>query len=139
MWRQNVPKKEVLRFREGYQPKAPVAQGVKAGGLLFFSAIRGTDMETSVVPADLEVQVRNLFTQLEHKLRECGADFSSVVRVAVYMKDLNDRQVFNRYWQQAFGDEPPARFAVQVGDMGPPGDESRILLDVIALAPDAAQ
>jgi 2-iminobutanoate/2-iminopropanoate deaminase len=132
-----MARKEVLRFTEGHQPKAPVAQGVKAGGFLFFGAIRGTDMETLTVPADLEEQVRNLFLNLEYKLEQCGATFADVVRVAVYMKDLNDRVVFNRHWQQAFGDEPPARFAVQVLDMGPPGDASRILLEVTALAPDA--
>jgi 2-iminobutanoate/2-iminopropanoate deaminase len=131
-------KKEILRFKEGHQPKAPVAQGVKAGGFLFFGALRGTDMETLEVPADLEEQVSNIFKNLEYKLSQCGADFSHVVRVAVYMKDLNDRTVFNRHWAKAFGDEPPARFAVQVLDMGPPGDHSRILLEVTALAPDAS-
>jgi 2-iminobutanoate/2-iminopropanoate deaminase len=134
-----MARKEVLRFKEGHQPKAPVAQGVKAGGFLFFGAIRGTDMETSTVPADLEQQVRNLFLNLEYKLGQCGAKLEDVVRVAVYMKDLNDRVVFNRHWQKAFGDEPPARFAVQVLDMGPPGDASRILLEVTALAPDASR
>jgi 2-iminobutanoate/2-iminopropanoate deaminase len=129
--------KEVLRIAKGYQFHGPIAQGVKAGGFLFFSAIRGSDYETGKVPADLEEQVRNLFFNLEFNLKAVGATLADVAKVAVYMKDLTDREVFNRYWKDAFGDEPPARFAVQVLDMGGPGDESRILLDVTALAPSA--
>jgi 2-iminobutanoate/2-iminopropanoate deaminase len=110
---------------------------VRAGGFLFFSAIRGQDPETRKVPADPEAQARNIFRNLEAVLKEAGATLADVVRVAVYMKDLGDRDVFNRYWKEAFGDEPPARFAVQVVDMGGPGDDSRILVEVMALAPGA--
>jgi 2-iminobutanoate/2-iminopropanoate deaminase len=127
--------KEILRVPGDYQYRSPLAQGVKAGGFLFFSALRGSDPQTQVVPADTEEQVRNLFRNLEFRLQAAGATLAHVVRVGVYMKDLRDREVFNRYWKEAFGDEPPARFAVQVLDMGGPGDESRILLDVMALAP----
>jgi 2-iminobutanoate/2-iminopropanoate deaminase len=129
-------RKEVLRFSEGYQFHSPVAQGVKANGFLFFGAIRGTDPETNKVPEDVDAQCRNIFRNLEGRLRACGAELADVVRIAVYMKDLGDREIFNRYWKEAFGDEPPARFAVQVLDMGGPGDASRILIETTALAPE---
>ena len=60
-----------------------------------------------------------------------------VVKVGVYMKDMGDRDAFNKVWKETFGDEPPARFAVQVVDMGVIGDKTKFLLDVTALAPEA--
>jgi hypothetical protein len=49
---------------------------------------------------------------------------------------MADRDAFNKVWKETFGDQPPARFAVQVVDMGVIGDKTKFLLDVTALAPE---
>jgi enamine deaminase RidA (YjgF/YER057c/UK114 family) len=56
--------------------------------------------------------------------------------MGVFMADLeHDRAAFNAVWQEHFGDQPPARFAIQVSGMGMPNDGTRFLADVIALDP----
>ncbi|HLY67409.1 MAG TPA: RidA family protein [Chloroflexota bacterium] len=110
---------------------------MKAGGFIFLSAVRGVDPETGKPPEETEKQARLLFENMEHALHAAGATLQDVVKIAVYMMDLQgDRPVFNRVWQEHFGDEPPARFAVQVLDMGTAGDNSKFLADVTAVAPD---
>ena len=36
---------------------------------------------------------------------------------------------------QTLGDEPPARFAVEVANLGNPGDGSKFLADIVAYSP----
>lgn len=122
---------------QGQRHTSPIPQGVIGGGFAFLSAIRGVDIETQKVPEDAEQQVRNAFAVLSETLKSFNATLSDVVRIGVYMKDLQgDRPVFNRVWKETFQDDPPARFAVQVQDMGGPGDHSKFLLDVIAKVPE---
>jgi 2-iminobutanoate/2-iminopropanoate deaminase len=122
---------------QGQRHTSPIPQGVIGGGFAFLSAIRGVDIETQKVPEDAEQQVRNAFAVLTETLKSFNASLSDVVRIGVYMKDLQgDRPVFNKVWKETFQDDPPARFAVQVLDMGGPGDHSKFLLDVIAKVPE---
>lgn len=127
-----MPKSRV-RSSSAFQHRSPIAQAVSAGGFVFFSALRGSDPVSGEVPQDPREQAERLFENLKGLLHEAGGQLADVVRVAVYMKDLQgDRPAFNDVWREQFGDDPPARFAVQVMDIGGAGDASRYLADVIA-------
>lgn len=129
-------KKEILYVQEGHQHTSPIPQGVKAGGLIFLSAVRGVDPTTQKAVEDTEQQARMAFENVKRALAVAGAGLDDVVKIAVYMVNLQrDRPTFNQVWKDYFGDQPPARFAVQVADMGAPGDHSKFLLDVTAVAP----
>jgi 2-iminobutanoate/2-iminopropanoate deaminase len=129
-------RKTLIPGPEGKTIRGGNSYGVKAGGFLFLSAVRGTLPNDGGVPADLEEQAFQLFRNVEATLKQNGATMADVVKVAAYMIDLeHDRPVFNKAWKEFFGDQPPARFAVQVAMIGNPGDGSRFLLDVTALAP----
>jgi enamine deaminase RidA (YjgF/YER057c/UK114 family) len=129
-------RKELIVGADGKTLRGGNSHGVKAGGFLFLSAVRGTGGDGRKVPEDTEQQARQLFENVKSTLALAGATMEDVVKIAVYMKDLQgDRPIFNQVWKDYFGDEPPARFAVQVGDLGNTGDGSKFLADVIALAP----
>jgi 2-iminobutanoate/2-iminopropanoate deaminase len=129
-------RKKVIFLDAGHRHTSPIPEGVVANGFIFLSAVRGVDPETGSPPEDTERQARLLFENMKHALAAAGATLDDVVKIAVYMMDLQrDRPIFNRVWQEQLGDEPPARFAVQVMDMGVAGDHSKFLADVTALAP----
>lgn len=129
-------RKTLMPGPDGKTLRGGNSYGVKAGGFFFLSAVRGTLPDDRGVPDDLEEQARQLFRNIEGTLKASGATMDDVVKVAVYMLDLeHDRPVFNKAWKDFFGDRPPARFAVQVAGLGNPGDGSRFLCDVTALAP----
>ena len=108
-----------------------------ANGFVFLTAVRGVDPTTQQVEADdPEEQARAAFAVMRNTLATVGSTVDDVVKVGVYMKDMRDRDAFNKVWKETFGDEPPARFAVQVVDMGVVGDKTKFLLDVTALAPE---
>jgi 2-iminobutanoate/2-iminopropanoate deaminase len=128
--------KEVFFVQDAQRHTSPIPEGVKAGPFIYLSAIRGIDPATQRVESDdPEVQSRQIFKVVERTLAAAGATLQDVVKVAVFMKNLDDRTAFNKVWAEVWPTDPPARFAVQVYDMGGPGDKSKILVDVTALAP----
>jgi 2-iminobutanoate/2-iminopropanoate deaminase len=122
-------------------PDAPdrmegMVPGVKAGGFLFLSAIRGRDPATSKMMDDPLLQARQALRNLEAVLAGSGATLAHVVKVTLYLHDLEKRKQFHQAWMEFFPTNPPARIAVGVADANAaPGGKAHYALDVIALAP----
>jgi 2-iminobutanoate/2-iminopropanoate deaminase len=111
--------------------------GVKAGGFLFLSAIRGRDPRSNKMPDDPLEQARQALRNLEAVLAGSGATLKHVVKVTLYLHDLERRHEFHRAWMEFFPHDPPARIAVGVANANAaPGGNAHYALDVIALAPD---
>jgi 2-iminobutanoate/2-iminopropanoate deaminase len=110
--------------------------GVRAGGFLFLSAIRGRDPETGTMVEDPLEQARRALKNLEAVLAGSGATLAHVVKVTLYLHDLKRRKEFHQAWMEFFAKDPPARIAVGVADANAsPGGKAHYALDVIALAP----
>src|SRR5262245_15909340 len=122
-------------------PNAPermegMVPGVKANGFLFLSAIRGRDPNTNTMPEDPLQQARQALRNLEAVLAGSGATLRHVVKVTLYLHDLERRKEFHRAWMEFFPTDPPARIAIGVADANAaPGGKAHYALDVIALAP----
>lgn len=110
--------------------------GVKAGGFLFLSAIRGRAKDGSMSDDPL-MQARQAFQNLEAVLGASNASLSDVVKVTLYLSDLEMRKPFHTIWMEVYPENPPARIAVCVADANAaPGGKAHFALDVIALAPE---
>jgi 2-iminobutanoate/2-iminopropanoate deaminase len=111
----------------------PVPQAVESGGWIYVSALFGADPETGRIPDDARAEAERLFTNLEAILAAAGAGLTDVVKVGIFMKQLqHDRPVFNEVWTDRFGEHRPARCAVQAGDFGRPRETVRYMIDVVA-------
>ncbi len=109
--------------------------GVRAGGFLFLSAIRGRHPETNTLSDDTGTQARQAFENLKVILEGAGVSLRHVVHVMLYLSDLKYRKDFHEVWMEYFPADPPARTAVEVADASPtPGGNAHFVLDVIALA-----
>ena len=122
-------------------PDAPgrmegMVPGVRAGGFLFLSAIRGRDPKTDRIVEDPLEQARQALRNLEAVLRASGATLRHVVKVTLYLHDLERRKEFHQAWMEFFPVDPPARIAVGVADANAaPGGKAHYALEVVALAP----
>jgi len=115
---------------------AGMVPGVRAGGFLFLSAIRGRDPATNRMPDDPYEQACQALRNVEAVLAASGATLQHVVKVTLYLHDLDKRKGFHQAWMEFFPKDPPARIAVGVADAnGAPGGNAHYALDVIALAP----
>jgi 2-iminobutanoate/2-iminopropanoate deaminase len=109
--------------------------GVRAGGFLFFSAIRGRNPVTNKSGGTTEEQARQALENLKVLCEGAGVTLQHVVKVTLYLSDLRYRADFHKVWMEYFPKDPPARIAVQVADASAsPGGNSHFALDVIALA-----
>jgi 2-iminobutanoate/2-iminopropanoate deaminase len=114
-----------------------MVQGIRAGGFLFLSAIRGRNPHGEVAfDEDPVAQAQQAFRNLESVLAASGATLRNVVKVTLYLHDLQMRVPFHQVWLEKFPTAPPARIAVCVKDANAvPGGKAHFALDVIAIAP----
>jgi 2-iminobutanoate/2-iminopropanoate deaminase len=111
----------------------PVPQAVESGGWIFVSALFGTDPQTGRRPADASDEADQIFANLAAILAAAGASLSDVVRVGIFMRNLQrDRPAFNQAWVRHFGDHRPARSAVEVTDFGRAGESVRYMVEAQA-------
>ena len=111
----------------------PYSQAIRAGNLLFCSGQIALDPATGelVAPGDVAAQTRRVLENLGAVLEAGGASWGSVVKVTIYLADLNDFATVNAIYGERFGKEPPARATVEVSRL--PRD-ARVEIDAIALA-----
>ncbi len=113
--------------------QGPVPQAVSVYGWVFVSALFGTSPATGALPASARDEAGQLLTNLAAILAAAGLGLTDVVRVGIFMRDLQrDRPVFNDVWAAYFGDHRPARSAVEVTDFGRPGLGARFMIEAVA-------
>ncbi len=110
----------------------PYAQAVKVGGLVFCSGQLGLDPATGQFAAtDTAGQARQVLCNLAAVLAAAGSSLGQVVKVTVFLTDLNDFAALNAEYAAAFGDHKPARSTVEVKRL--PKD-ARVEIECIAVA-----
>ena len=104
--------------------KAPAAigtysQAIESNGILFTSGQVGIDPETSeMVEGGVEDQAIRVLKNIYAILSESGLDKTSIIKLNVFLKDLDDFSIVNDTFKEFFGDnEFPARTTVEVSEL----------------------
>jgi reactive intermediate/imine deaminase len=92
---------------------APLSKAVRAGGFLFLSGVLPMDAQANIIAGDIGAQTRAVLERIAGTLTELGASMRDVVRVTVWLSDLDDFGAFNGEYQKHFPDGLPARSTVQ--------------------------
>ncbi len=66
-------------------------------------------------------------------LAAAGAGFADVVKVTVFLADVDDRQAVNTVRQEVFGEHRPASTLVEISRLAIPG--ALIEVEAVALVP----
>ena len=93
---------------------APYTPGIVTGNLVFVSGQVPMDPATrQIKEGDFEAHVRQCIANVERVLIEAGTDLNHVVKVTVFLSDMDNfarlNAVYNEYW----GDVKPARTCIQ--------------------------
>jgi 2-iminobutanoate/2-iminopropanoate deaminase len=103
----------------------PLFSGHTIYGNLVFIAGKGYHQE-----GDITVHTDHVLKSLEEELIKAGSSMDKVLKVNVYLHDLNDYKAMNEVYKGRFGANPPVRTTVAVFG-GVPGD-SLVEIDCIA-------
>jgi 2-iminobutanoate/2-iminopropanoate deaminase len=98
-------------------PKAigPYSQAIKTGNMIFCSGQIGLNPATNALTGDdITAQTNQALKNLTAVLKEAGSDISNVVKVTIYLKDMNDYARVNDIYKDYFTATKPARATVQV-------------------------
>ncbi len=96
----------------------PYSHAVRVDGLLFCSGQIPLDPATGeIVGATAADQARRCLQNLQAVCAAAGAELSRAARMTVYMTDLSAFAEVNEVYASFFGEDPPARVAVEVAGL----------------------
>jgi len=108
----------------------PYSQGILAGPLLFTAGQLGLDPSTGkFVSGDVSEQARQALTNASAVVEAGGMTLADVVKVTIFLADMNDFAAVNEVYKGFFHTDPPARSAVEVARLPVDG---RIEIEMIA-------
>ena len=113
-------------------PKAigPYSQAVISNGFVYTAGQIPMNPKTGKVEAsDLKGQVRQVLDNLSAVLEAANSSLKEIIKLTVFMVDLNDFAILNNVFKEYFPEDPPARSAVQVSRL--PKD---VLVEIEAIA-----
>jgi len=108
----------------------PYSHGVEAGEMIYLSGQTPLDPKTGkLVEGDVAAQAEQCFRNLFAVLQSAGLTPDQVVKVNVFLTDMNDFAAMNAVYARQFGQPYPARTTIGVASL-PLG--ARIEIEMIA-------
>ena len=93
----------------------PYSQAVQAGGMVFVSGQLPIDPATGAFAGDdVKSQTRQSLPNIKNILASEGIGMDQVIRVGVFLKDMNTFGDMNEVYGEFFEGDYPARAAVEV-------------------------
>ena len=113
------------------EPISHYTDAVEANGLLFVSGCIPVDGDGRLVGGDdVVAQARQVFANIGAVLGAAGVGFADVVKVTVYLLEIDDRARINAVRQEVFGAARPASTLVEVSRLALPG--ARLEIEAVA-------
>ncbi len=92
----------------------PYSQAVVMGNMVFTSGQIPVNPQTGKIPADIESQVHQVFTNIKGLLEDAGTSMSKVVKTTVFIKNMEHFAKINAIYETYFTAPYPARSCVEV-------------------------
>jgi 2-iminobutanoate/2-iminopropanoate deaminase len=116
------------------EPISHFTDAVVAGGFLHVSGIVAVDGEGRLVGGeDVVAQTRQVFENMRAVLEAAGCGFEDVVKVTVFLTDVDDRARINPVRMEVFGDARPASTLVEVPRLAVEG--AKVEIECVAVVP----
>jgi len=112
---------------------APISTGVKAGDYIFLSGQIGSVDERGNELKGIEAQTRQALENMKGILKEVGASLSDVVKVTIFLVNVDDFAKMNGVYKSFFTEDFPARSTVVVAALARP--EMLVEIECIAYCP----
>jgi 2-iminobutanoate/2-iminopropanoate deaminase len=108
-------KKKVIQTEKAPKAIGPYSQAVQAGEMIFLSGQIPLDPATGeLVKGDIRDQTRQVLENTKAILESQGLGIENVVKVTLFLKDMEKFSQVNEIYASYFSSFPPARSTVEV-------------------------
>ena len=117
------------------EPLSHYTDAVRFHDTLYISGIVGIDENNKLAEGGAAGQTRQIFRNMQKIFDAVGGNvsFKDVLKVTVYMLDVNERSAINPVREEFFGDHRPASTLIGIRELALPG--LRVEIEAIAAIP----
>ena len=110
--------KEIISTENAPQAIGPYSQAVKAGNLMFISGQIPLDPNTGdLVSESIEDQAKQVLNNVKSICEAAGHSLDDIVKISIFLTDLNNFAVVNDVMKEYFSEPYPARATVEVSGL----------------------
>lgn len=108
-------KKTTFNTQKGPKAVGPYSTAVIHGDTIYLSGMLPIDPQSGkLIEGSIEEQAHQAFKNIKTVLEELGSSLANVLKVTVFLADMNDFKAVNEVYKEYFGPDFPARSAIQV-------------------------
>ncbi len=95
----------------------PYSQGIIFSNLVFTSGQIPINPKNSSIPQDIESQSKQVFENLKAVIEKSGSSMEKVIKVTIFLKNIDDFVIVNEIYASYFTKPYPARSCVEVAKL----------------------
>jgi len=107
----------------------PYSQAIKVGGMLYSSGQIALTPEGVMLENDIKLQTRQIFKNIRAILEDNGAYMENIIKINIFLTDMNDFGIVNVIMAEEFGEHKPVRSTIEVSALP---KNAMIEMDIIA-------
>jgi 2-iminobutanoate/2-iminopropanoate deaminase len=125
------PTNKLVRAKGLMEPISHYTDAVVAGKTIYVSGCGASDENGKLIGrGDVAAQTRKTLDNMKIALAAAGGTLDDVVKVTVYLADVNDRQKVNEVRKEYFKDNKPASTLIEISKFALDG----MLIEIEAIA-----
>ncbi len=106
----------------------------KVGDVVYVSGQVGINPSNGTAPADIANQTERVLLNLEAVLASANLTLDDVIKTTVFLTDMTDFAAMNRIYERRFSNPRPARSTVAVADLPHLAGDTKLLVEIEAVA-----
>jgi 2-iminobutanoate/2-iminopropanoate deaminase len=92
----------------------PYSQAIKVNGLMYSSGQIALTSQGDMIENDIKKQTRQVFKNIKHILEDNDSSISNIIKLNIFLTDMNDFGIVNVLMSEFFQDHKPARSTIEV-------------------------
>lgn len=110
--------KQAIQSDQAPAPIGPYSQAVKVGDTMYLSGQVPLDPATSeLIDGDIDAMARRIFDNLAAVMAAAGGSLADIVKLTIYLVDLNDFAKVNAVMAEYFDEPYPSRATVAIAGL----------------------
>ncbi len=109
--------KQIINTNKAPQAIGCYSQAVKMNDTIYLSGQIGLNPQTMLLDVDFEKQTHQVFKNLQSVVETANITFKNIVKLNIYVTDMNNFAFVNKIMSEYFSEPYPARAVVGVKDL----------------------